>query len=88
VLLLVMGITIYVRMPVSEAYIVGRTSGRHSSTVLGIYFFGNMEGGGVLTLIMGYLIDHLGFGASFTIAGAAVVTVALVCSFLLAKGDD
>ncbi|HUT70631.1 MAG TPA: MFS transporter [Desulfatiglandales bacterium] len=88
VLLLVMGITIYVRMPVSEAYIVGRTSGRHSSTVLGIYFFGNMEGGGVLTPIMGYLIDHLGFSASFTIAGAAVVAVALVCSVLLAKGHD
>ena len=88
VLLLIMGITIYVRMPVSEAYIVRRTSGRYSSTVLGIYFFGNMEGGGVLTPIMGYLIDRLGFSASFTIAGAAVVTVALVCSVLLAKGDD
>ena len=86
-LLLVMGITIYVRMPVSEAYIVGRTPGRRSSTVLGIYFFGNMEGGGVLTPIMGYLIDHHGFSASFTIAGAAVFIVALVCSVLLAKGD-
>ena len=87
-LLLMMGITIYVRMPVAEAYIVGRTSERHRSTVLGIYFFGNMEGGGVFAPIMGYLIDRLGFSASFTIAGAAVVAVALVCSVLLAKGHD
>jgi hypothetical protein len=37
---------------------------------------------------MGYLIDHLGFSASFTIAGATVVAVALVCSVLLTKGHD
>ena len=87
-LLLIMGVTIYVRMPVAEAYIVGRTSERHRSTVLGIYFFGNMEGGGVFAPIMGYLIDHLGFSATFTIAGATVVVIALVCSVLLAKGHD
>jgi YNFM family putative membrane transporter len=88
VLLLMMGITIYVRMPVAEAYIVGRTSERHRSTVLGIYFFGNMEGSGLFAPIMGYLIDHLGFSAAFTIAGATVVAVALVCSVLLTKGHD
>ena len=87
-LLLIMGITIYVRMPVAEAYIVGRTSERHRSTVLGIYFFGNMEGGGVFAPIMGYLIDHLGFSATFTLAGATVVAVALVCSVLLTRGHD
>jgi MFS family permease len=83
VLLLVMGITIYVRLPVSEAYILDHTSERHRSTVLGIYYFGNMEGGGIFTPIMGYLIDHLGFSVTFTIAGAAVVIVAVVCSFLI-----
>jgi YNFM family putative membrane transporter len=87
-LLLLMGITIYVRMPVAEAYIVGRTSERHRSTVLGIYFFGNMEGSGVFAPIMGYLIDHLGSSATFTIAGAAVVAVALVYSVLLTRGHD
>jgi len=88
VLLLIMGVTIYIRMPVSEAYIVGRTSERRRSTVLGIYFFGNMEGGGLFAPIMGYLIDHLGFSATFTIAGATVVAVALVCSVLLTRGHD
>ncbi|MBA7685911.1 Multidrug resistance protein MdtG [subsurface metagenome] len=82
-LLLVMGMTVYVRMPVSEAYIVGQTSQRRRSTVLGIYFFGNMEGGGVLTPIMGYLIDQYGFSASFTLAGAFALAVTLVCSVLL-----
>jgi hypothetical protein len=53
------GMIIYVRMPVSEAFIVSNTSERNRSTILGIYFFSHMEGGGVLT-IMGHLI-HLGF---------------------------
>jgi MFS family permease len=86
-LLLAIGMTIYVRLPVSEAYILGQTSERRRSTVLGIYYFGNMEGGGVLTPILGYLIDQLGFTATFTIAGSSVLIVAALCSFLLMKGD-
>jgi FSR family fosmidomycin resistance protein-like MFS transporter len=85
-LFLIIGMTIYVRMPVSEAYIVGRTSERRRSSVLGIYFFGNMEGGGVLTPVMGYLIDHFGFYAGFTVAGAAVLAVTLVCAAFLWGG--
>jgi MFS family permease len=82
-LFLIIGMTIYVRMPVSEAYIVGRTSERRRSSVLGIYFFGNMEGGGVLTPGMGYLIDHFGFYIGFTVAGGVVLAVALVCAAFL-----
>lgn len=82
-LLLAMGMTIYVRMPVSEAYIVGHTSERRRSSVLGIYFFGNMEGGGVLTPVMGYVIDHFGFYTGFTVAGVGVLAVTLVCAPLL-----
>jgi len=82
-LLLIIGMTIYVRMPVSEAYIIGQTSEHHRSSILGIYFFRNMEGGGVLTPIMGYLIDRYGFSASFSMAGAVALAVTLVCSVLL-----
>lgn len=82
------GMIMYIRMPVSEAYIVGQTSERHRSSILGIYYFGAMEGGGVLTPVMGYLIDHLGFYLSFTIAGAALVAVTLVCSVFLWGSRD
>ncbi|MDH4264605.1 MAG: MFS transporter [Deltaproteobacteria bacterium] len=82
-LLLTIGTIIYVRMPVSEAYIIGQTSTRNRSTVLGIYFFGSMEGGGLLTPLMGYLIDHLGFYYSFSLAGASLVAVTFICSILL-----
>ncbi len=82
-LLVLIGLFIYVRMPVSEAYIVGQTSAHRRSTILGIYFFSSMEGGGVLTPVMGNLIDHLGFYTSFTIAGAVILGVTLICSIFL-----
>lgn len=88
VLLLIIGIIIYVRMPVSESYIIRHTSPRNRSTVLGLYFFGSMEGGGVLTPVAGYLIDHHGFGASFTAAGVLLLGATLICALLLRGSRD
>ena len=87
-LLVTIGIIMYVRMPVSEAYIVDQTSERNRSMILGIYYFGSMEGAGVLTPVMGYLIDQLGFYSSFTIAGAALIAVTLACSIWLWGSRD
>ena len=87
-LLLIIGMVIYVRMPVSEAYIVGHIPEHRRSTILGIYYFGGMEGSGVLTPIIGSLIDQFGFYPSFTIAGAALVAVTLICSVFLWGSRD
>ena len=87
-LLLITGMIMYVRMPVSEAYILSHTSERHRSTVLGIYFFGSLEGGGVITPVLGYLVDQFGFYPTFAIAGAAVVVVTLLCSIWLWASRD
>jgi len=87
-LLFTIGIIMYARMPVSEAFIVDHTSERHRSTILGIYFFGSIEGSGILTPVMGYLIDQFGFYPSFTIAGAALLTMTVVCSILLWGSRD
>jgi len=82
-LLIIIGIVIYVRSPVSEAYIIDQTSERNRSTILGIYYFSSMEGSGVLTPVIGYLIDHLGFYSSFTIAAMAQLVVTSVCAVWL-----
>ena len=87
-LLVTIGIIQFVRMPASEAYIVDQTSERNRSMILGIYYFGSLEGGGVLTPIIGYLIDRLGFYPSFTIAGAAILAMTAVCSILLWNSRD
>ena len=88
VILLIIGMCMHIWMPVSEAYIIGRTPEHHRSTILGLYYSARIEGGGVLTPVMGYLIDRLGFQTSFTIAGAAVVAVTLVCSVWLWGSRD
>lgn len=86
--LFIIGIVMYIRMPVSEAYIVGQTSERRRSMILGIYYFSSMEGGGLLTPVMGSLIDRFGFHSSFTIASAAIVVVTLICSLFLRGSQD
>ncbi len=87
-LLITIGIIIYVRMPVAESYIVGQTTARNRSTILGIYYFSAMEGGGVLTSAMGYLIDHLGFSLSFFIASAFLLLITSFCSIWLWGSRD
>jgi MFS family permease len=83
ILLLTIGMIIYARMPVSEAYILEQTQEGNRSLILGIYFFSSSEGGGLLTPLIGYLIDHFGFGLSFSLAGAAVLLVTFLCSLWL-----
>jgi hypothetical protein len=42
-----------------------------------------MESGGLLTPVMGNLIDRFGFYSSFSLAGAAIFTVTLIGSVWL-----
>jgi len=87
-LLFIIGITTFVRLPVSESYIIGQTTERNRSKVYGIYYFSMTETGAVFAPIMGSLIDHFGFYTSFTIASIAIVVVVLVCSVFLWGSQD
>jgi len=82
-LLLVIGAILMIRMPVSEAFIVGEVPDHLRSTILGVYFFCAIEGGGILTPVMGALVDHFGFYSAFTTAGSAIVLITFVCALLL-----
>ena len=77
------GVVTNTRMPTSEAYIVGHAPKHRRSTILGLYFFAGAEMAGLLTPVMGYLIDRFGFYSSFTIATAILAPVTVVCSLLL-----
>ena len=87
-LLLVLGVIAMIRMPVSESFLVTDVPERYRSTFLGIYFFSAIEAGGVLTPVMGSLIDRYGFYTSFTLAGAFLVLVTLTCGFFLLKNRN
>lgn len=71
------------RMPTSEAYIVGNIPEHRRSTILGLYFFAGAEIAGLMTPVMGNLIDRLGFIKSFNIISASIAAVAVVCSLFL-----
>jgi FSR family fosmidomycin resistance protein-like MFS transporter len=87
-MLVLLGMVIFSRMSASECFIIKQTPIRRRSTILGIYYFTAMEGGGVLTPVIGYLIDHFGFTTAFAIAGGALFTVTLLCSFWLRENRN
>ncbi len=87
-ILIILGMVMHLGMPVSEAYIISHTSERKRSTVLGIYYFGSRGGPGVITPALGYLIDQFGFYTSFSIMGATMVVVTLVCTMFLWRSQD
>jgi len=82
------GMVMYIRMPSSESYIISQTPEHRRSTVLGIYYFSNMEAGGILSPVIGSCIDRFGFYSSFTGAGIATVLVTLVCAVFLWRTRD
>jgi len=85
-LLVLVGLVIFVRMPVSESYLTSEAPPRSRSLLLGVYFLGSSVGGGVFTPLIGAGIDRHGFAHSFaTVAGillavTAVAVVGLVAS--------
>lgn len=83
IIMIIMGMIIYIRMPASEAFIVNETNQRNRSTILGIYFFGNSEASALLTPVVGLLIDRFGFQPTFTAGAAFILILTLVCSFWL-----
>jgi len=82
-LLIGIGMLNYIRIPVSESYIISQTPEHRRSTILGIYYFGGMEGMGMLTPVIGYLTDNFGFYIAFTTAGATMALVSIICSIFL-----
>ena len=76
-LLVIIVIVVYINTTSSQAFIVDNTPNRKRSTMLGIYFFGTMEGNGVLTPVIGYLIDRFDFYTSFNLVSGSVLAVSL-----------
>jgi MFS family permease len=87
-LIWIMGITTFVKLPVSESYIIGQTTERNRSTIYGIFYFSMTGSGAVFAPIMGLIIDHFGFYNGFTIASVATAVVVLACSPFLRGGRD
>jgi MFS family permease len=86
--LLLLGVCMYMAMPVTEAYIIAHAPERRRSTVLGVYYFASRGGMGLVIPALGYLADHFSFATSFTVAGGAVLAIVLVCTAFLWGSRD
>lgn len=82
-ILFFIGLVNAMRMPVSEAFIMGQVSSGRRSTIFGVYYFTMQYTGAVFAPILGGLIDRWGFDLCFALAGSTVVLVSIACSFFL-----
>ena len=48
--------------------------------MLGVYFFGSSLGGGVLTPVLGWMIDRWSFRRSFLLVGSVLLVLTVVCA--------
>jgi predicted MFS family arabinose efflux permease len=83
-ILFILGVLMFTIMPVSESYIISRTSDSNRSTVLGVYYAASRGGSGFLTLGIGYMIEITGFQSTFGIAGG-ILLVIIAASLLFLK---
>jgi len=84
-ILLVLGLCMYIAMPVTESHIITHTPQRRRSTVLGIYYAASRGGIGLSLPVMGFLADRYGFETSFTVAGGVMLGVAIISSLLILR---
>ena len=87
VVLLFIGISSTMRMPVTEAFLLEQTTVRNRSTIYGFYYFTMGGTGAVFAPVMGYIIDNWGgFDICFTIASVSTVVLTLICAPFLRGG--
>lgn len=83
IMMLAVGLVTNTRMPTSESYIAGATPANRRATVLGLYFFAGTEVSGVLTPLVGKLIESYGFQTTFLYSALATGAIVLICALFL-----
>lgn len=81
--LIFLGAVWYAIQPTSEAYVVSHTTEKRRSTVLGLMYFSSIEGTALFNVVMGILIEKLGFSFSISISAATLVVLAAIFGFIL-----
>jgi MFS family permease len=85
--LILLGMTMYMSMPVTESFVISHAPKRRRSTFLGVYYSVSRGGPGLMAPAMGYMIDRHTFGAAFVVVSLAMTMSAITCSVLLARGN-
>jgi MFS family permease len=87
-MLLVMGMNMAIRMPVTEVFIMNQTPARNRSTIFGVYYFTMQYTGAIFAPVMGGLIQRYSFHTMFTFSAIAVTVISLITSILIWDAKD
>jgi FSR family fosmidomycin resistance protein-like MFS transporter len=87
-ILLLMGLNMAIRMPVTELFIMSQTPAANRSTIYGIYYFTMQYTGAIFSPIMARFIEWYGFHTMYTYAAEVVVAVAVLTSLFYWDADD
>lgn len=82
-LFVLIGVFVFVRMPVSEAFLFANAPARQRATLLGVYFLGSSVGGGVFTPLIGWLSDVRNFQFSFAVIAVILLVLTVVTGIVL-----
>ncbi|MFH0846671.1 MAG: MFS transporter [Chloroflexota bacterium] len=75
----------YVRMVISESYIISQIAESKRSTALGVYYFASRGAPGLTAPLLGFLFDHLSFGSALGLTGLTMFVTTLALSPVLLK---
>jgi MFS family permease len=81
VAMILYGLTMSVRMPSMESLIADVVPVGRRTTVMGIYFFIGMETSGIMTPVIGRLIDIYGLDVIFTSVAVGLCLIAAITLF-------
>jgi MFS family permease len=82
-MLVAIGIIIAMTQTSSESHIVGNVAEKNCSSVLGVYYFSTMAGTGILTPVLGVLIDAKGLHYSLALITLVLAIATLFYCFWL-----
>lgn len=76
--LVLLGFAVYAESPLLQAYLADTASPQMRDTAFGLYFALAFGVGSIWSGILGWMIDHFGFGAAFVTMAASYVCAALL----------
>jgi predicted MFS family arabinose efflux permease len=82
-IVLLLGMTQYMSMPVTEVYVITNVPEKNRSTMLGAYYFASRGGPGLLAPVIGYLIDRHSFSTGYLIAGVVMGIIGVICTLII-----
>ena len=86
--LFIHGVSMALRMPVTEVFIMSQAPARHRSKIFGVYYSTMQYTNAIFAIPGGYLLEKFGFNTMFTVAAIGVTATAIITAFFIYDAKD